>query len=106
MRLAMIMAMQVGQVAGPPLPVEMRPVKPTPVATPCGEPDERGDIVVCGRSPSADRLPRIDSSRYAERPVRARTTIGGIGVAAEAEQGTLPNGQSSPRAMLKLKLPF
>ena len=104
MRLAVMMAVQA--VAGPPLPVDLRPVRPTPVATPCGESDESGDIVVCGRARAADRLPRLDESKYANKPVRATTRIGKVGVAAVAEQGTLPNGQSSPRAMLRLKLPF
>jgi hypothetical protein len=104
MRLTMMMAMQA--VAGPPLPAELRAVRPTPVAMPCGEPDDRGDIVVCGRARVADRLARLDEGRYAGKPVRATTRIGNVGVAAVAEQGTLPNGQTSPRAMLRLKLPF
>ncbi len=105
MRLAMMMAMQA--VAGPPVPAELRPVKARPaVAAPCGVPDDSGDIVVCARDKDADRLRAVDDTRYAEKPIRARTTIGKVGVAAEAEQGVLPNGQSSPRAMLKFKLPF
>ena len=104
MRLAMMMAMQA--VSGPPVPADLRPVKPAPVATPCNQPDDHGDIVVCARARDADRLPRLDGSRYADTPVRAATTIGRVGLVAEAEQGTLPNGQSSPRAMLRLKLPF
>ena len=74
--------------------------------TPCGEPDDDGDIVVCGRATNANRLPRLDPTLYAEKPIRANTTIGKARVSAEAEQGSLPNGQSAPRAMLRLKLPF
>ena len=104
MRLAMMMAIQT--VAGPPIPVEMRPVKPTPVATPCNQPDAQGDIVICARPSSANRLERMDPDRYAATPLRAATTVGKARLVAEAEQGVLPNGQSSPRAMLRLKLPF
>lgn len=105
MRLAVMMAMQA--VAGPPVPAELRPVRPTPVATPCNEPDAQGDIVVCARARDADRLPRIDPDRYAGRPVRAEAgLVGKMRMSAAAEQGTLPNGQSSPRAMLHFKLPF
>ena len=108
MRLAMMMAMQA--VAGPPLPADMRPVKPAAApGTPqpaCGAPDADGTIVVCGRRADANRLRPVDDTRYAERPVRARTTIGKAAVSGEAEQGALPNGMSSPRAMLKLKVPF
>ena len=108
MRLAMMMAMQA--VAGPPLPADMRPVKPAPApdapkAT-CGEPDADGTIVICGRPVNANRLRPVDETRYAEKPIRARTTIGKVGVSGEAEQGSLPNGMSSPRAMVKLKVPF
>ncbi|GAA0672289.1 hypothetical protein FHT00_001753 [Sphingomonas insulae] len=105
MRLAMMMAMQA--ISGPPIPPELRPVKPTPVATPCGEPDAGGDIVVCARARGADRLGPIDTDRHAARPLRAETgLIGSIRMSAAAEQGTLPNGQSAPRAMLHLKMPF
>lgn len=110
MSMAMSMAIQVGQaaqIAGPPLPAEMRPARPAPVARPCGELDEKGDIVICGRSQDGNRIGRIDPDRYAGKPVRAETgVIGQLRVAAEAEQGTLPNGQTSPRAMVRLKLPF
>lgn len=105
MRLVVLMAMQAA-VAGPPLPAELKPAKPAAPSTPCGETDGRGEIIVCGRAKDAYRLPRIDQDRYAERPVRAETGIGRARVGVEAEQGTLPNGQSSPRAMLRLKLPF
>lgn len=62
MRLAMMMAMQA--VAGPPLPADMRPVKPAPApdapkAT-CGEPDADGTIVICGRPVDANRLRPVD----------------------------------------------
>ncbi|MFN3433167.1 MAG: 5'-nucleotidase [Sphingomonas sp.] len=103
MRLAMMMALQV---AGPPVPPELRPAKPATAAVPCGEPDAAGDVVVCGRDRNADRLRPVDPDRYAERPIRAATRIGKVGVSAQAEQGTLPNGQSAPRAMLHFKLPF
>lgn len=108
MRLAIMMALQAAPVAGPPLPAELRPVKPasTPDAVPCGTPDRRGDIVVCGRAAGADRLQRLDETRYAERPIRAATTLGKTRLSAEAEQGSLPGGQSAPRAMLRLKMPF
>jgi len=106
MRLAIMMALQTAPVAGPPVPLDLRPVRPAPVQTPCGEPDDHGDIVVCGRARDADRLPPFDPTRYAEKPIRANTTIGKARVSAEAEQGSLPNGQSAPRAMLRLKLPF
>ncbi len=105
MRLAMMMAVQA--VAGPPIPSDLRPVKPRPmVETPCGIPDGSGDIVVCARDKEADRLRPLDDLSYAQRPIRARTAIGKMGVGVEAEQGVLPNGQSSPRAMLKFRLPF
>ncbi|MCP3735999.1 5'-nucleotidase [Sphingomonas sp. RP10(2022)] len=104
MRLAIVMAVQA--MAGPPVPADLRPAKPALPAVPCGETDARGDIVVCARARNADRLPRLDADRYAQQPIRAATGIGKVRVSAEAEQGTLPNGQSSPRAMLRLKLPF
>ena len=105
MRLAMMMAVQA--VSGPPIPADLRPVKPTPVSTPCGEPAANGDIVVCARARDADRLPRIDPDRYAGRPVRAETgLVGKMRMSAAAEQGTLPNGQSSPRAILHFRMPF
>ena len=105
MRLAMMMAVQA--FAGPPVPIELRPVKPLAMATPCGEPDDSGDIVVCARARGADRLPPVDADRYAGRPVRAETgLVGKVRMSAAAEQGTLPNGQSSPRAMLHFKMPF
>jgi hypothetical protein len=108
MRLAIMMALQAAPVAGPPLPAELRPTRPVPgpEAVPCGTPDQRGDIVVCGRAAGANRLPRLDETRYAERPVRAATTVGKARLSAEAEQGSLPGGQSAPRAMLRLKMPF
>lgn len=106
MRLAFLMALQAAPVAGPPLPVELRPIKPLADASRCGEPDDAGEIVVCGRARDSDRLPRLDTDRYARAPMRASTAIGKVRMAAEAEQGALPNGQSSPRAMLRLKLPF
>jgi len=106
MRLAIIMALQAAPVAGPPLPPELRPVRPAPVQTPCGAPDDRGDIVVCGRTKDAARLPRLDDLRYAEKPIRANMAIGKARLSAEAEQGSLPGGQSAPRAMMRLKLPF
>ncbi len=103
MRLAMMVALQV---AGPPVPADLRPAKPAAAAVPCGEPDAAGDVVVCGRGRDADRLRPVDPDRYADKPVRAATRIGNARLVAEAEQGTLPNGQSAPRAMLRLKLPF
>lgn len=108
MRLAILMALQAAPVAGPPIPADLRPVKPAPVpaSRPCGTPDDRGDIVVCGRRSDANRLPRLDDTRYAERPLRATTTLGKARLSAEAEQGSLPGGQSAPRAMLRLKMPF
>jgi len=114
MRLAMMVAMQAAQavpiagpIAGPPLPIELRPVRPAPVATPCGQPDDKGDIVICGRSSDGNRIGRLDPGRYGGKRVRAETrVIGQLRVAAEAEQGSLPNGQSSPRAMVRLKLSF
>lgn len=108
MRLAMMMAIQA--VAGPPLPADMRPVKPAPAPdapkVACGEADASGAIVICGRPVDADRLRAVDATRYAEKPIRARTTIGKVAVSGEAEQGTLPNGMSSPRAMVKFRMPF
>lgn len=105
MRLAMMMAVQA--VAGPPVPADLRPAMPKPALTArCDMSDTGGDVVVCGRARDADRLRPVDDTRYAATPIRARTTIGKVGVSAEAEQGTLPTGQTSPRAMLKLKLPF
>jgi len=104
MRLAMMMTVQA--IAGPPLPAELRPVRPTPAATPCNQPDAAGDIVVCGRAAGGNRLERLDPARYAERPIRARTTIGKVAASAAAEQGGLPDGRSAPRAMLRFRLPF
>ena len=106
MRLAVMMALQSLPVAGPPLPADMRPVAPATAAVPCGTEDARGDIVVCGRDRTADRLPRLDPTRYAERPIRARTTIGTVDMAAQDEQGTMPDGKSAPRAMLHFKTKF
>ena len=88
-------------------PAELRAApKIVPPSAPCGEPDEAGDIVVCARDRNADRLKPVDAQRYADKPVRAATRVGRIGLSAEAEQGALPNGQSAPRAMLRLKMPF
>lgn len=108
MRLVMMMAMQA--VAGPPLPAEMRPARPAPApdaaTVACGQPDADGTIVICARPVDADRLRPVDPARYAETPIRARTTIGKVAVSGEAEQGALPNGMSSPRATVKFKVPF
>ncbi len=106
MRMALMMAMQTAQVAGPPLPAELRPVKPLPVETPCDQPDADGTIVVCARRSDADRLAAVDPDRYAQKPIRAATRIGNVRLSGEAEQGVLPNGMSSPRAMIRLKMPF
>ena len=107
MRLAMMMAMQAAPISGPPVPPDLLPLRITPPT--CREQAARtagDDILVCGRTAASDRLPRLQGDRYEDKPVRATTTIGMVGVAAVAEQGTLPYGQSSPRAMLRLKLPF
>ena len=105
--MAMALAMQAAQVAGPAVPAELRPA-PTPApAARCGDPDDDGDIVVCARGRDADRLRPVDDRAYARRPLRAETgVVGKLRMAAEAEQGVLPNGQSAPRAMVRLKLPF
>lgn len=113
MRLAMMMAMQAVPVSGPPTPPDLLVTRITPrscrqqAAADTATGDE-ADVVVCGRASDADRLPRIDPDRYADTPLpRAETTVvGKLRIAAEAEQGVLPNGQTSPRAMLKFKLPF
>jgi hypothetical protein len=107
MLFAMVVAVQSAEVAGPPVPADLRPAKLRVAARSCGEPDESGDIVVCARAKDTDRLPRIDPNRYVQAPPRAETELlGKARLSLEAEQGTLPNGQSSPRAMVRLKMPF
>lgn len=107
MRLVLMMVIQATQVVGPPIPKDPPPVKLVAATAPCGEPAENGDIVVCGRAKDADRLPRIDADRYVEAPVRAETGLfGKARVSLEAEQGSLSNGQTSTRAMVRLKMPF
>ncbi|MCU6455626.1 5'-nucleotidase [Sphingomonas sp. A2-49] len=106
-RMAMALALQAAPVAGPPVPAELRPARAPAPAVPCGSRDDGGDIVVCARARDADRLRPVAEGTYARRPLRAETGVAGkLRVAAEAEQGVLPNGQSAPRAMMRLKLPF
>lgn len=105
MPLAVIMAMQAA-VAGPPVPADLRPSRPATVSPRCGEPDAAGDIVVCARNPDGNRIGRLDPDAYKEKPIRATGKVGKGTLSAEAEQGSLPSGQSAPRAMLRLKLPF
>jgi hypothetical protein len=101
-----MVALQAAQVAGPPAPADLTLKKPLPAALRCGEPDESGDIVICARGKEANRLPKLPD-RYVRVPARAETRIfGNARLSVEAEQGSLPSGQSSPRAMVRLKLPF
>ena len=107
MPIVIILAMQTAQVAGPPLPAELKPVKLRAAAQSCGDFDESGDIVVCAPAKDTKRLPKIDRDRYVQKPPRAETRVPGVGrLSLEAEQGTLPNGHTSPRAMVRLKVPF
>jgi hypothetical protein len=99
--------MQSAPVAGPPLPAELRPATAPSPTRRCGEADRDGDILVCARDREAYRLRPLKGGPAPAAPLRAETgVVGKLRVAAEAEQGVLPNGQSSPRAMLRLKLPF
>jgi hypothetical protein len=75
----------------------------------CDTPDGY-DIVVCGRRGDAEsrhRLPQVGEA--GEAPALPQAEIGLFGSvrgAIEAEQGSLPDGRSAPRAMVRVKVPF
>ncbi len=107
MRLAVLMAMQAATATyGPPSPPDMvakaKPVLPRR----CDGADTGTDVVVCGRSADANRVERMNDERYREKPVRAATRIGKVGLVAEGEQAGLPGGIPIHRAMLRAKFPF
>jgi hypothetical protein len=66
-----------------------------------------GEVVVCGRGDVQDRfrLRPAEDPRFADRPVRAETSIGNAKLRAHGEQGSV-GGFTSPRAMVTLSWPF
>lgn len=66
------------------------------------------EIVVCGRTdPSRDRVPALDDTKFAAKPIRAE--IGLIGAAkgvVRTEQQEIAPGQVSQRVLVGVKLPF
>ncbi|MGR6330127.1 5'-nucleotidase [Sphingomonas sp. XXL09] len=107
MRLAVLMAMQAASATyGPPLPPEMVAKAKPLLPRRCDGADAGADVVVCGRSADANRVGRMDDARYREKPVRAATRIGKVGLVAEGEQAGLPGGIPIHRAMLRAKIPF
>lgn len=95
-------ALQAGAVAGPVLP----PPRRVPTARRCPPGESGDDVVVCARSPDADRIGTIpDYSRPMTLP-RAATAIPGVGtLSAETEQAGV-GGFPSNRAMIRLRLPL
>jgi hypothetical protein len=71
----------------------------------CPKPDGSGDVVVCGRREEPFRLKPM-AERYEDTLLpKAEIGIGGAKLTAEGEQGSV-GGIPSPRAMIRLKVPF
>lgn len=87
-------------VAGPMLPPRPRSDAPCPVAA---DPQE---VVVCARDQESFRLRPLPGPDSDLGLPRARTSLAGGTLAAEAEQGMLANGQSVPRLMLRWRVPI
>jgi hypothetical protein len=67
------------------------------------------EIIVCGRRvmPDRYRLPQGSDLPEANGPPRAEWGLGGgVRAGIAASQSTLPQGASSPRIMVGVKLPF
>lgn len=88
-------------VSGPQLP-DVRRLRVIPD---CPKPDGSGDVVVCGRREQPFRLKQVPE-RYEDTLLpKAEIGIGDAKLAAEGEQGSV-GGIPSPRAMIRLKVPF
>ncbi|MEA3049952.1 MAG: hypothetical protein QOG84_1788 [Sphingomonadales bacterium] len=69
-----------------------------------------GDILVCGRRPagtvSAAEMARL-ATLYEQGPIDAETGLfGQVRGRIYTEQAAMPNGQTSKRAMVGIRLPF
>jgi hypothetical protein len=115
MALTLMLALQA---AGQPLPsgtgaadfdlARLRPASPDPCRG-----QNASEIVVCGRREAGDvyRLKEMPRT-FEEKPLRAETSLGKDATGVDATAGvyvdsvTMPDGQISKRATIKIKLPF
>jgi hypothetical protein len=90
-------------VAGPPTPTELRPFRVLP---PCPSPEDGGEIVVCGRKGSDQRLEKLPE-RYADHADRPLSFMlpGGANGNVHAFQNNLP-GATSQGVAVSITLPF
>ena len=96
---ALLLLMQAG--TEPPARIDLTPLSPEPK---CGKAEDDGEIVVCGER---------DSRRYrlnappppVEEPMRAEVRIGNAKAAVEGESAGLGSGITTPRLMVRLKIP-
>ena len=67
-----------------------------------------GEILVCGRREGAGDYPfEEEQRRYAERPLRAETTLtGNVRLRAFVDSAQMPNGETSTRVMVGIRVPF
>jgi hypothetical protein len=73
----------------------------------CGR-AEPSEILVCGLRERAGDYPLEEQQRrYAGRPLRAETMIGGnVQLRAFVDSATMPNGEVSNRVMVGIRMPF
>ncbi|NJC33358.1 hypothetical protein GGR88_000832 [Sphingomonas jejuensis] len=62
------------------------------------------EILVCARRAA----PPLDDGRYSQEALlpRAEIGVGGARLSVDAEQATLSRGETSQRAMVRLRIPF
>ena len=107
MALLLLLALQAAAPALPAIDFDLARLRAPDARRSQGE-GEGAQIVVIGRRPppNAYRLPEL-AGRWAERPVRAETSLGGGAVArAYVESVEFPGGQISRRIMVGIKVGF
>jgi len=115
MHAALLMMLQAGAGASPPMPSQFDlaelPAAPRPdlsATLRCrADAAEDTEIVVCGRRAKGEDYPVDEQADYARKPIRAEKDIGGGATAGVyVDSVEMPGGQVSKRITIGIKMPF